>query len=52
MVFPKASKYLSNVVAVFGNIFGEDEDIVQIYNHENIGHVLENVVHEVLEGGR
>ena len=52
MVFPKAGKHLLNVVVVFGNIFGEDEDIVQIYNHENISHILEDIVHEVLEGGR
>ena len=52
MVFPKVGKHLSNMVVVFGNIFEEDKDVIQIYNHKNIGHVLEDVVHEVLEGGR
>ena len=52
MMFPKAGKYLSNVVAMFRNVFGEDEDIVQIYNHKNISHILEDIIHEVLEGGR
>jgi hypothetical protein len=32
-------------------IFGIDENIVQIYDDEDVSHVAEYVVHEVLESG-
>ena len=32
-------------------VVAEDENVVQIYNNEDIGHVAEDVVHEILKGG-
>ena len=28
-----------------------DEDVVEVYNHTNIQHVTEDVIHKVLKGG-
>ena len=32
-------------------IVAEDKNVVQIYDNEDIGHVVEDVVHEMLKGG-
>ena len=40
-----------NVIFVVLFVVAEDKDVVQIYDNEDIGHVAEDVVHEVLKGG-
>ena len=40
-----------NVIFVVFFVVAEDKDVVQIYDNEDIGHVAEDVVHEMLKGG-
>ena len=44
-------EHAANVIFVVLFIVAEDEDVVQIYDNEDIGHVVEDVVHEMLKCG-
>ena len=44
-------EHSANVVFVVLFVVAEDKNVVQIYNHKDIGHVVEDVVHEMLKGG-
>jgi hypothetical protein len=50
-VFPEAAEYFPDVLLVFGEGVGVDEDVVEINDHEFIDEVGENVVHKTLESG-
>ncbi|KAG6894821.1 hypothetical protein C0992_004474 [Termitomyces sp. T32_za158] len=40
------------MVSVFLEGVGVDEDVVQVAYHEHVAHIMEDVIHEVLECGR
>ena len=44
-------EHSANVIFVVLFVVAEDEDVVQIYNNKDIGHVADDVVHEMLKGG-
>ena len=41
-----------HIIAVLFKRVQVDEDIIQIYNYEDVTHIVEDVIHEVLEGCR
>jgi len=43
------AKYFLNVSFVFGNVVGIDEDVVQIYDDNDVDHIRKDVVHESLK---
>jgi hypothetical protein len=47
--FAQVLEDMTNVVAMLLGGVREDEDIIKIHNDEEVDHVLEKVVHEVLE---
>jgi hypothetical protein len=47
--FVEVLEYVTNVAAVLLEQVGENEDVIKIYNDKKINHVLEWVIHEVLE---
>ena len=49
IVFSEASEHTLDMVTMKCLRFGVHKDVVQIDHHENIGHILEDVVHEVLK---
>ena len=46
------SEDFSDMFVVFLQVIGVDQDVIKIYNHEDIYHVSKNVIHEALESGR
>ena len=44
-------EHLANVIFVVLFVVAEDGDVVQIYDNKDVGHVAEDVVHEMLKGG-
>ena len=42
-------KYFLKMSFVFGNVVGIDEDVVQIYDDNDINHIRKDVVHELLK---
>ena len=50
-MFPEAAEYFPDVLLVFGEGVGVNEDVVEIYDHEFVNEVGENVVHKALESG-
>jgi len=42
-------KYFLNVSFVFGNVVGIDENVVQIYDDNDIDHICKYVVHKLLK---
>ena len=46
------SEYLADVFPVVGDIVGVDQYVVQVDDYGDVEHVGEDVVHEMLEGGR
>ena len=51
LVFPEAGEDFADVGLVLVGVLGEDEDVVQVYNHEFVKDIGENAVHEALKGG-
>ena len=51
VVLSETLEHSANVIFVVLFVVAEDEDVVQIYDNEDIGHVAEDVVHEMLESG-
>ena len=51
VVLSETLEHSANVIFVVLFVVAEDEDVVQIYDNEDIGHVAEDVVHEMLKGG-
>ena len=49
VVLSETLEHLANVIFVVLFIVTEDKNVVQIYDNEDVGHVAEDVVHEVLE---
>lgn len=43
---------LSNMLAMFSQVPGEDKDVININNNEPLKHVPEYLIHESLEHGR
>src|SRR5882724_3777878 len=43
------AKYFLNVSFVFINVVGIDENVVQIYDDNDVNHICEDVVHELLK---
>src|SRR5882724_10966539 len=43
------AKYFLNVSFVFGNVVGIDENVVQIYDDNDVDHICEDVIHESLK---
>ena len=52
IVGAEAAQYLSYMVVVIGRVIGVDEDVVQVDHDADIQEILEDVIHELLEGGR
>ena len=48
----ESSEYLADMLSVFGDVVGVDQYVVQVNHYRDVEHVGENVVHEMLEGGR
>ena len=46
------SEDFSDMFVVFLQVIGVDQDVIEIYNHRDIYHVSENVIHKALESGR
>ena len=44
-------EHSANVIFVVLFVVAEDEDVIQIYDNKDVGHVAEDIVHEVLKGG-
>jgi hypothetical protein len=47
--FIEVLEYVMNVGVVLFKWVGENEDVIEIYNDKKVNHVLEWVIHEVLE---
>src|SRR5882724_11897872 len=43
------TKYFLNVSFVFGNVVGIDENVVQIYDDNDVNHIHEDVIHKLLK---
>src|SRR5882724_8385520 len=43
------TKYFLNVSFVFGNVVRIDENVIQIYDDNDVDHICEDVVHELLK---
>src|SRR5882724_6056562 len=43
------AKYFLNMSFVFGNVVGIDENVVQIYDDNDIDHIREDVIHKSLK---
>ena len=52
VVLSESCEDLSDVAAVFLNRVREDQDVIEVNNDEEVRHVLENIVHEVLKSSR
>src|SRR6266481_1795226 len=52
VVLSESCEDSSDVVAVFLDRVREDQDVIEVNNDEEVGHVLENIVHEVLKSSR
>ena len=46
------SENFLDMFAMFLQVIRVDQDVIKIYNHENIHHVSENVIYKVLESSR
>ena len=46
------SEYLADMLSVIGDVVRVDQYVVQVNHYRDVKHVRENVVHEMLEGGR
>ena len=51
-VLPEPLEHLSDMFDMLFRVLGVDEDVVEVDDHEHVKEVREDVVHEVLEGGR
>jgi hypothetical protein len=47
--FTEVLEYATNMAVVLPKRVRENEDVIEIYDDEKIDHVLEQVIHEVLE---
>ena len=52
VVLAQSLEHPSDMDAVFFLRLAEDQDVVQVDDNEDVGHVAEDVVHKVLECGR
>src|SRR5882724_3898829 len=43
------AEYFLNVNFVFGNVVGIDENVIQIYDDNDVNHICENVIHKSLK---
>jgi hypothetical protein len=50
VVMPESLQDLSYVATVVFHHLGVDEDVIGVDHHEDIGHVVEDIIHEILEG--
>ena len=44
-------EHLANVIFVVFFDVAEDENVIQIYNNKDVGHVAEDIVLKMLKGG-
>jgi hypothetical protein len=53
LVFSEDVQDFSDDLAMFIQVFGEDEDVIYVYTYDAVAdEVLENVIHHSLEGGQ
>ena len=52
VICTEACENPSDMVSVKALRFRIHEDVIQVDNHEHVGHVLEDIVHKVLEHGQ
>jgi len=45
----ESTKYFLNVSFVFGNVVGIDENVVKIYDDNDVDHICEDVIHKLLK---
>src|SRR5882724_10536097 len=48
-IITEPAKYFLNVSFVFGNVVGIDENVIQIYDDNDVDHIREDVVHKSLK---
>ncbi|KAG6894805.1 hypothetical protein C0993_010721 [Termitomyces sp. T159_Od127] len=52
VILPESSKDAADMIVIFLQQVQVDQDVVQVHNDKDIIYVVEDAVHEVLEGGR
>src|SRR5690606_13383703 len=48
----ETSKHLFDVFTMLREIVGENQDVVEVYDNRDVGHIGEDVVHKTLKSGR
>ena len=51
-VFAELPKYFLHLISMSDNVVRVNENIVKVYNYAHIEQIREDIIHEVLEGGR
>ncbi len=52
VVFPELSQNLRNVVVMFGQVLGVNQDVVDVHYDKLVENLLEHLIHKPLEDGR
>jgi hypothetical protein len=53
LVFSEDVQDFLDNLAMFFQVFGEDEDVINVYAYDAVAdEILENIIHHSLEGGR
>jgi len=45
----ESTKYFLNMSFVFGNVVGIDENVIKIYDDNDVNHICEDVIHKLLK---